>query len=81
MSSLLFNKRNGALEMRTTVNLDDELLTQAREMTSIMSNTKLLREALRALVQRESARRLARLKGSEPGLRPVARRRFDNDSD
>lgn len=81
MSSLLFSKRNGALEMRTTVNLDDELLTQAREMTNITSNTKLLREALRALVQRESARRLARLKGSEPGLRPVPRRRFDNDSD
>ncbi|MCY3625811.1 MAG: type II toxin-antitoxin system VapB family antitoxin [Candidatus Dadabacteria bacterium] len=67
--------------MRTTVNLDDELLSQAREMTSITSNTKLLREALKALVQRESARRLAKLKGSEPGLRPIPRRRFDYGSD
>ena len=67
--------------MRTTVNLDDDLLAQAREITNITSNSKLLREALRALLQRESARRLARLKGSEPGLRPVPRRRFDYDSD
>ena len=67
--------------MRTTVNLDDELLSQAREMTSITSNTKLLREALKALVQRESARRLAKLKGSEPGLHPIPRRRFDYGSD
>ena len=67
--------------MRTTVNLDDELLAQAREMTGIKSNTEILREALKALVQRESARRLAKLKGSEPGLRPVSRRRFDHGSD
>ena len=67
--------------MRTTVNLDDELLAQAREMTGIKSNTEVLREALKALVQRESARRLAKLKGSGPGLRPVPRRRFDHGSD
>ena len=67
--------------MRTTVNLDDELLAQAREMTGIKSNTEILREALKALVQRESARRFAKLKGSEPGLRPVSRGRFDHGSD
>ena len=81
MTFSLLSKPNGVLKMRTTVNLDDNLLAQAREMTNITSNTKLLREALKALVQRESARRLAKLKGSEPGLRSVPRRRFDYDSD
>ena len=61
--------------MRTTINLDDELLTQAHLMTGITERTQLLREALLALVQRESARRLARLGGTQTQLQPVPRQR------
>ena len=61
--------------MRTTVNIDDRLMDQARELTGIEENAALLREGLRALVEREAARRLARLGGSEPGLKDIPRRR------
>jgi Arc/MetJ family transcription regulator len=61
--------------MRTTVSLDDELLSDAQKLTGLEERTALLREALKALVERESARRLARLGGSEPDLRPIPRRR------
>jgi Arc/MetJ family transcription regulator len=61
--------------MRTTVNIDDRLMEKARELTGIEENATLLREGLRALVERESARRLARLGGSEPELKDVPRRR------
>lgn len=61
--------------MRTTVNLDDALLAEARRLTRIEERTALLHEALRALITRESARRLARLGGTEPKLRTVPRRR------
>ena len=61
--------------MRTTVSLDDELLADAQKLTGLEERTALLREALKALVERESARRLARLGGSEPDLRPIPRRR------
>ena len=61
--------------MRTTINLDEALLKDARRLTGIDERTALLHEALRALIARESARRLARLGGSEPRLRPVPRRR------
>jgi Arc/MetJ family transcription regulator len=61
--------------MRTTVTLDDDLLADAEFYTGIREKSALLREALRALVQREAARRLARLGGSEPDLRPIPRRR------
>ena len=60
--------------MRTTVNIDDRLMDQARELTGIEENAALLREGLRALVEREAARRLARLGGSEPGLKDIPRR-------
>lgn len=60
--------------MRTTVDLDDALLAEARRLTGLEERTALLHEGLRALVARESARRLARLGGSEPQLRPVRRR-------
>ena len=63
--------------MRTTVNLDDELLEEARRITGVKGRTDLIHEGLRALVERESARRLARLGGSEPGLQPVPRRRSE----
>ena len=61
--------------MRTTVALDDELLASARELTGLNETSALLRAALTALVQRESARRLARLGGSQPDLKPIPRRR------
>ena len=62
-------------EMRTTLALDDELLADAEFYTGIREKSALVREALKALVEREAARRLARLGGSEPDLRPIARRR------
>ncbi len=61
--------------MRTTINLDDELLEAARRITGVKGRTALIHEGLRALIERESARRLARLGGSEPELRPAPRRR------
>jgi Arc/MetJ family transcription regulator len=61
--------------MRTTVNLDDALLDKARQLSGIEERTALLHEALRALIARESARRLARLGGSEPRLKTIPRRR------
>ena len=67
-------RRNG-LFMRTTMNLDDELLAQAQLLSGLTERTQLLREALLALVQRESARRLARLGGTQAQLQPVPRRR------
>ena len=66
---------NGDDTMRTTINLDDQLLTEARRITGMKERTALIHEGLRALIERESARRLARLGGSEPRLRPVPRRR------
>jgi Arc/MetJ family transcription regulator len=65
--------------VRTTLNIDDELLEQARRMTGISEKSVLVREGLRALVERESARRLARLGGSEPDLEPVRRRRSNRE--
>jgi metal-responsive CopG/Arc/MetJ family transcriptional regulator len=61
--------------MRTTVNLDDALLDRARKLSGVSERSSLLREALEALIQRESARRLARLGGTEPQLRKPPRRR------
>lgn len=61
--------------MRTTLNIDDELLAEAQRITGMEEKTALVREGLRALIERESARRLAKLGGSQPQLRPVRRRR------
>ena len=61
--------------MRTTLNIDDELLEEAQRLTGESEKTALVREGLRALIERESARRLAQLGGSEPRLQPVERRR------
>ena len=64
--------------MRTTLNIDDKLLEEARRLTGLSEKVALVREGLRALIERESARRLARLGGSEPQLKPVPRRRSDS---
>jgi len=61
--------------MRTTVTLDDELLARAEQLCGHLERSALLKEALGALVQRESAKRLAALGGSEPALKPIPRRR------
>jgi len=60
--------------MRTTIALDDDLLAKAQALTGLSEKAALLREALRALIQRESAKRLALLGGSEPTLKSVPRR-------
>jgi len=62
-------------QMRTTLSLDDELLAEAEFYTGLREKSALVREALKALVEREAARRLARLGGSEPDLKPIPRRR------
>ncbi len=64
--------------MRTTVNIDDELLAKASKLTSPMDRTALLSEGLKALIERESAKRLARLGGSQPEIKVAPRRRNGN---
>jgi len=61
--------------MRTTVTIDDDLLAKAQDYTGLKETSAVVRAALTALVQQEAARRLARLGGSEPGLKPIPRRR------
>lgn len=66
--------------MRSTVTLDDELLIEAERLTGIKERPALLRAALKALVERESARRLAALGGTMPDLEvPPRRRPADSD--
>jgi Arc/MetJ family transcription regulator len=69
--------QNGATAVRTTIALDDELVAKAQAFTGLQEKSALVREALKALIQRESARRLARLGGTEPDLKPIPRRRAD----
>lgn len=61
--------------MRTTLALDDELMARAQAFTGVKEKSALVREALKALIERESARRLAMLGGSEPQIEQVTRRR------
>jgi Arc/MetJ family transcription regulator len=61
--------------MRTTINLDEQLLAEAQRITGLSERTALVREGLKALIEREAARRLARLGGTEPDLEPIPRRR------
>lgn len=63
--------------MRTTVVLDDKQLAEAQEFTGLKEKSQLLREALKALIERESARRLALLGGSEPDIGAAPRRRAE----
>jgi len=62
--------------MRISVTLDDGLVRTAQEFTGMAEETALLREALKALIERESARRLASLGGSMPELKNIPRRRL-----
>jgi Arc/MetJ family transcription regulator len=61
--------------MRTTIVLDDDLLAAAQKYTGIKEKSELVRTALKALVEREAARRLAKLGGTQPDLAPFVRRR------
>ena len=63
--------------MRTTINVDDELLRKAQRITGITEKAVLVKEGLTALIERESARRLAQLTGSEPQLEAISRRHSD----
>ena len=67
------------MHMRTTLNIDDDLLREAARLTRIQEKTTLVRRGLEALIARESARRLAALGGSEKQLRPIPRRRPRQD--
>lgn len=66
------------MPMRTTIALDDDLLRIAQEFTGVDEKAALLREALKALIERESARRLARLGGTMPELKRIPRRRANS---
>ncbi|HXY54604.1 MAG TPA: type II toxin-antitoxin system VapB family antitoxin [Nitrospirota bacterium] len=61
--------------MRTTLNIEDELLNKAAKLTGIKEKTSLIRRGLESLIAIESAKRLARLGGSEKGLKMIPRRR------
>jgi len=63
--------------VRTTLNIDDQLLAEAGRMTGMTEKSALVREGLKALIERESARRLARLAGSDPQVAEIPRRRSD----
>lgn len=61
--------------MRTTISIDDELLADAKNYTGLTETSAVVREALKALVEREAALRLARLGGTAPGLKSIPRRK------
>jgi Arc/MetJ family transcription regulator len=76
-----FDAKYGTLQrrshtVRTTITLDDDLVSAAQEYTGIQEKSALVRAALKALVEREAARRLARMGGSAPDLKLAPRRRF-----
>ena len=62
--------------MRTTINLDDDLIETAAEYTGVRERSALVRMGLKALIAREAARRLALLGGSDPKAKAAPRRRF-----
>ena len=68
------------MHMRTTLNIDDDLLAKAKRLTGLKEKTAIVRAGLEALVALESARRLATLGGSEKELRAARRRRPPKDS-
>lgn len=61
--------------MRTTLNIDDDLIKRAQELTGITEKTAIVKMGIEALIARESAKRLARLGGSDPELKEIPRRR------
>jgi hypothetical protein len=65
--------------MRIGLTIDDDLLRKAQALSGIQGRFALVREAISVRIERESARRLARLRGSEPGLSLATRRRSEPD--
>jgi Arc/MetJ family transcription regulator len=63
------------MDMRTTLNIDDTLLKKAQELTGVSEKTAIVRMGMEALIARESAKRLAKLGGSEPQMQDIPRRR------
>ena len=63
--------------MRTPINIDDELLAKAARLAGPLDRSAVVREALKALIERESAKRLARLGGTQPTLNAPPRRRSE----
>ena len=63
------------MHMRTTLNIDDEILKKASLLTGINEKTSLVHLGLEALIARESSKRLAMLGGTEKDLKPIPRRR------
>ena len=63
------------MHMRTTLNIDDDLLEQATQLSGLREKTAVVRAGLEALIGRESAKRLAALGGSDKQARVAARRR------
>lgn len=63
------------MHMRTTLIIDDELMAEAQRLTGLTEKTAVVHAALRALIERESARRLAKLGATEKKLKPIPRRR------
>lgn len=61
--------------MRTTLNLDDRLVEEAQRLSGLKGKTAVIHAGLKALIERESARRLAALGGTEPGIEGTPRRR------
>jgi Arc/MetJ family transcription regulator len=65
-------------DMSTTLTVDEELLAEAQRLTGVTEKSEVIRIALKALIERESAPRLARLGGSEPDLIDIPRRRAES---
>jgi Arc/MetJ family transcription regulator len=63
--------------MRTTINIDDDLLAKASKLAGPLDRSAVVHEGLKALIQRESALRLARLGGTQPALKAAPRRRAE----
>jgi len=74
-------KNQPAEIMTTTLELDDALVEEAQRLTGLQERTATIHAGLRALIERESARRLARLGGTEPDMRPIPRRQPETPSE
>jgi Arc/MetJ family transcription regulator len=80
MSFIAINTSYRSSIMRATITIDDQLLDKARALTGLVETSALVREGLKAIIERESARRLARLGGSEADAATASRRRFTSQS-
>jgi Arc/MetJ family transcription regulator len=77
---LYLMQTRGGTSMRTTITIDDELLARATQLAGPMDRTAMVSEGLKALIERESARRLARLGGTQPALKAAPRRRQERSA-